>query len=237
MITFDKYHASGNHFIVFYRLNDIYANKERIRYLCRNDIIGADGIIYLLRINDRHLFRIFNRDGSEAVTCGNGLRIAAKILSKDEDKEISIYALDGEHMLKSHNDICSVSFKIPQVISSDSNHALINNGNLHEVNIVDEFDLKILKHDEKINHTQVKINSRTELELITDERGVGLTSSCGSASIATFRFLRLLGLVDQKVTIINKKGNLTLEEKQDTILSSGHSIFVYRGEFNDEIFE
>ena len=80
-ITFSKYHALGNDFIV------LDASRHRIArdrlpavataMCCRHTGVGADGIVYLAgsRKADRK-FDIYNADGGWAEKSGNGLRIA-----------------------------------------------------------------------------------------------------------------------------------------------------------------
>jgi len=56
---------------------------------------GADGIILILP-SDRHAFRmrIFNADGSEAETCGNGIRCFAKYVYEREMTRDTTFVID-----------------------------------------------------------------------------------------------------------------------------------------------
>jgi diaminopimelate epimerase len=89
-----KYHGLGNDYIVL-ALEDLTdpLTAERIKRICdRNLGVGADGIVLYEGIIDppnsngdicAPIFkvRIYNPDGSEAETSGNGLRIAARYLA------------------------------------------------------------------------------------------------------------------------------------------------------------
>ena len=83
-IPFSKYSGCGNDFILIN--NRDYAldlTEKTIKSLCdRNLGIGADGIILLENGREGSDFgmRIFNRDGSEAEMCGNGLRCLGQFI-------------------------------------------------------------------------------------------------------------------------------------------------------------
>ncbi len=61
--------------------------------------IGSDGLIIVDTKKEPHLMRIYNRDGSEAEMCGNGLRQAALFIrrnSKSYKKRFDIVNMAGE---------------------------------------------------------------------------------------------------------------------------------------------
>ena len=87
MINFTKMHGLGNDFICINRMNDenIIASEKMAsftRYICnRNFGVGADGVIFIdnSEIADCKM-TIYNRDGSQAEMCGNGIRCLVKYL-------------------------------------------------------------------------------------------------------------------------------------------------------------
>lgn len=86
-MEFVKMHGLGNDFILFPLLQEEIEEltPSKVHSLCRRSFgIGADGILLLLpperRENDYRM-RIFNRDGSEASMCGNGIRCFGHYLS------------------------------------------------------------------------------------------------------------------------------------------------------------
>lgn len=101
-IKFWKMHGLGNDYIVIDDRKELIKNpEEKARKLCRRRFsIGADGLILLQNpvYNDADLkMRIFNKDGSEAEMCGNGIRCAAKFcyeagISKKEELNIETKA-------------------------------------------------------------------------------------------------------------------------------------------------
>lgn len=84
MITFHKYHALGNDYVVLDpRDQAIDLTPERIKIIChRHYGIGSDGILLgpLPSQKAPYSIRIFNPDGSEAEKSGNGLRIFCRYL-------------------------------------------------------------------------------------------------------------------------------------------------------------
>ena len=100
-IILRKYHGVGNDYLIFDpKKNDVVLNERLIKQLCRRNIgVGADGILYGPLIEDKKIkVRIFNPDGSEAETSGNGVRIFAKYLkdaSYVQKKNFKLYTGNG----------------------------------------------------------------------------------------------------------------------------------------------
>ncbi len=82
-INFFKLHGLGNDYIVIdERKKQVIveeSKKDFAQKVCRRGFsAGADGVLYLKKHENEDLqMRIFNADGSEAESCGNGLRCAA----------------------------------------------------------------------------------------------------------------------------------------------------------------
>ena len=108
MVTFTKMHGLGNDYICINCLENILAeNKlpEIARYMCnRNFGIGADGLILVQESTIADIkMRIFNKDGSEAEMCGNGIRCFAKYVYDNRiiDKQsISIETKAGVKLIR-----------------------------------------------------------------------------------------------------------------------------------------
>lgn len=82
-IPFVKMHGLGNDFVYVDCLNRQIDNLSDLARTMssRHTGVGADGIIAILPSNVADCrMRIFNADGSEAQTCGNGLRCVAKYM-------------------------------------------------------------------------------------------------------------------------------------------------------------
>jgi diaminopimelate epimerase len=82
-LHFVKMHGCGNDYILIDCLKKRVANPSRLaRDMSQPHLgVGADGLILLLPSTRADLrMRIFNPDGSEAETCGNGLRCLGKYI-------------------------------------------------------------------------------------------------------------------------------------------------------------
>ncbi|CAM0116742.1 diaminopimelate epimerase [Rhabdochlamydiaceae symbiont of Dictyostelium giganteum] len=102
LLPFDKYHASGNDFIVMDDREERIAllGPSFILHLCdRREGIGADGVL-LLQNSSRANFRmrIFNADGKEASMCGNGLRSLTHFASRHKLMSTSLSIEIGDHI-------------------------------------------------------------------------------------------------------------------------------------------
>lgn len=82
-ITFIKMHGLGNNYIYLDLITHTYTLPpypqlaQRLADQSRG--IGSDGMILILPSDTADIFmRVFNKDGSEAENCGNGLRCVAK---------------------------------------------------------------------------------------------------------------------------------------------------------------
>ena len=77
-VSFVKYEAAGNDFVLIDDRASSFPVYDRslIQGLCHRRFgIGADGLILLSFDSDADFrMRVFNSDGSEAESCGNGLR-------------------------------------------------------------------------------------------------------------------------------------------------------------------
>lgn len=121
-IEFFKYHALENDFLVIdsdsieirkrkasersprLLLGSGKAFSRLVAALCnRHRGIGADGAMIYTRSRERFLMRLFNADGSEAEVSGNGLRILAHHIYRNQrsaKKAFMISSASGDHPVK-----------------------------------------------------------------------------------------------------------------------------------------
>lgn len=204
MFYFSKMQATGNDFIIIdYLENKLeYSYKLLAQFLCdRHYGVGSDGLLVIEKslIADIKM-RIFNKDGSEAEMCGNGIRCLAKyVYEKKIVKKETFYieTLAGIRKIKLNiegNTVISIEVemgtpifdlnKIP-VIYLENNYngkIHINNfdvypvsiGNPHAVcfvNDIDNFDVKKYgKMIEEYKYFPNKIN--VEFVEILDENKI-----------------------------------------------------------------
>ena len=103
MFFFSKMQATGNDFVIINYLEEKfqYSFKLLSEFLCdRHYGVGADGVIIIDKSQKCDFkMRIFNKDGSEAEMCGNGIRCLAKYVYEKElikEREFSIETMSGE---------------------------------------------------------------------------------------------------------------------------------------------
>ena len=107
MFSFTKMQATGNDFIILnYLENNLeYSYKLLAEFMCdRHYGVGADGLIIIEKseISDFKM-KIFNKDGSEAEMCGNGIRCFAKYVYENDltnKEEFKIETLAGIKTIK-----------------------------------------------------------------------------------------------------------------------------------------
>lgn len=98
---FLKIYGGGNDFIIFNCLErGIPSPPKAAKRLCsRRTGIGADQLLLIRKSRNAHFrMQIFNSDGSEAETCGNGLRAGMKFLQCNgltRAREIAFETLGG----------------------------------------------------------------------------------------------------------------------------------------------
>ena len=82
-VVLQRYHGLGNDYVVFDpNKNELELTPENVRLICnRNAGLGSDGVLEgpVLREGGMYV-KVWNPDGSESETSGNGVRIFAKYL-------------------------------------------------------------------------------------------------------------------------------------------------------------
>jgi diaminopimelate epimerase len=118
-LPFVKMEGLGNCYIFVEAASLRNLNLSKIaRQISNQSIgIGADGLIVLETGHSPHRMRIFNRDGSEAQMCGNGLRQAALYLKKYHFPKLNKFDITTEAGIFP-TEILSVKDKQSQVRAS-----------------------------------------------------------------------------------------------------------------------
>lgn len=209
-VTFAKYHANGNDFIVIdgqnsnVELSFLQSALEKVaQKLCDRRLgVGADGILLLKKLGENDLeLMVINSDGSMAQNCGNGLRIAALWFQKSFGSTcVNIKLAD-----RSYKATVEDEGKITVEMGLVSLKALLEQDWQYLGPKVQVFDAEIgnkhliiidanLRPQEAIKKIQSNysnwalfnvnfVNSQTRSSVVY-ERGVGFTKSCGSGAMA-----------------------------------------------------
>lgn len=203
-------HGTENDFVlIFDPLDEIHISGDEIRRVCdRVDGVGADGLIRIIKREDRWFMDYRNSDGSIAEMCGNGIRVMARYLVDRGHQDSGIFPIstrDGNKFLKvpDHGDI-SVNLgqvsQIPGDITVEQSGQIftgynIDVGNPHAVVFVDSLDeVGSLEnppvvepkdeYPEGVNVEFVEFLPDGELRMRVFERGSGETRSCGTGTCA-----------------------------------------------------
>lgn len=217
-ISFTKLSTLGNNYLIIDLLEQPYTriNWSQLAVKMTNASTGilSDGIILLSpsKVADVKM-TIYNKDGSHAKTCGNGLRLIGRYLM-----DIGLFNQDQLHVetdaniaiLTHEKDIITADLGMAhllieplKVLSSDTSYChpietpfgvifadMISMGNPHFIIYTDQdhhaFDEKIGEVSKRydVNVGLLTVINERELKLTTYERGAGFTGACGTNTAA-----------------------------------------------------
>jgi diaminopimelate epimerase len=210
MVSVTYGHGTNNDFVlVFDPENKILITPEQIKRICdRNNGIGSDGFIKIIKVNGAWFMDYSNSDGSVAEMCGNGIRVMARYLTDRGHQPSGIYAIntrDGRKFLSvpEDGDISVNMGKVTQVggevsvLHNSKNFSGFNIdvGNPHAVVFTNDLstvgELKSAPvvspentYPDGVNIEFVEILNDNEVNMRVFERGVGETQSCGTGTCA-----------------------------------------------------
>jgi diaminopimelate epimerase len=229
-LTFSKYQATGNDFILIdNRGGGITLSTEQIVKLCdRKFGIGADGLILIEpSATADFLVNYYNSDGSQSL-CGNGSRAAvhfAAELSLLKDKTV-FDAYDGKHEAELlPTGIVRLKMNDTKNLSTIGDTIFVNTGSPHAIRFVEALEtFPVFKEGEAIRYSKtfqphgtnvnfVELNADNTLFVRTYERGVeDETLSCGTGVTAAALAASVKGYTSP-VHIKTRGGDLSVEFK------------------------
>ena len=236
-MTYTKYSASGNDFVITHSFIEKDYTNDAIKLCNRTEGIGADGFVVIVPSSEADFKWLFyNSDGSDAAMCGNATRAVShyaftnNLVSSSEMK-----FLTGAGLIKSsvEGNIVETQLTAPKVVKEEFTEDgftwyLVDTGVPHLVTMVD--DLELYNHDlcakmrykynTNVNFAKVE---NSIIKVRTYERGVeGETLACGTGMAACFLRANELKLVDDSTFVYPKSGEqLTLSKKNSTIYFKG----------------
>ncbi len=260
-LPFTKMQGSGNDYVYVNGFEVTLKNpsKVAVNVSDRHFGIGSDGLIIILpsKIADVRM-QMFNADGSEGEMCGNGIRCVAKYAYEHNLTTKNPMVIETKSGNKTLNldikkgivESVTVDMGVPAVgsqsrISIDGKDILytpVSMGNPHAVIFqkpTDELLLgvgpQIERHRDFPNRTNVEFVapiSRKELEFRVWERGSGETLACGTGACAAVAAGIARGILDKKVTVHLKGGDLLIELREDShIYMTGPAAEVFSGTY------
>jgi diaminopimelate epimerase len=232
-MTFTKYDASGNSFVIFHTVDKKDYASLAVR-LCKEERV--DGLIVVVphMVYDFE-WLFYNNDGSTASMCGNGTRAVAHYAytNKIASNYMKFLTGAGEISGKVDGDVVETTMTEPielkkPFIQDELQWWHVDTGVPHLVTIVDDlekFDLKLCskmrnQYNANINFAKVKNGN---LLVRTYERGVeNETLACGTGMTACFLRALDLELIRNNIEVIPKSGEkLTLRKDDDNIYFKG----------------
>jgi diaminopimelate epimerase len=203
-------HGTHNDFVlVFDPMDEQSITTSQTAAICdRVDGIGADGLIRIIKRNEKWFMDYRNADGSLAEMCGNGIRVMARYLVERGHQSEGIFAIDTrdgvKHLRVPLKD--DISVNMGQVtdegesITVGTNGQMWNGynisvGNPHAVVFVEDINQvgELLQapvvrpqgsYPEGVNVEFVQITGENEISMRVYERGSGETQSCGTGTCA-----------------------------------------------------
>lgn len=242
------YEGLGNMFILCSGYEDIdysaLAEKECAEYSC-------DGLIVFREENDK--MEIYNKDGSRASMCGNGIRCLVQYLW-DSGKKRDRYLINTDSGIRSlgicseNPFVCEVNLGTPKLIKElnevssveiEQKHVYFNSLFLttYQVIVMVEdisnpeifsFGKKIFEHplfQGKCNITFCELVDVKSIRTRTYERGVGFTLSCGTGAAAAAYICHLLYNLSDRIDVEVPTGRMTVTLR-DQVYLKGSSSFI-----------
>lgn len=259
-------HAAGNDYVY---IRDQDYETERLAYLSRifsdrRKGIGGDGLICVKKLDENAIrMRIFNSDGSEGATCGNGMRCAALFAAKylgSRRNELTVKAKAGDYPVRLLFDgkevIAEADFDEPReifggeklfkalspFIKIDKNKIFaVNAGNDHLVAVGGEFNAEIYAKAafrsglfaDGVNAEVISFCGN-DIKVSVFERGSGYTLSCGSGAVASaFALKKITGRTE--FTLKMPGGDLSVKLSDKIATLKGEINEVFTGNIDYEI--
>ncbi len=235
-ISFVKMVAAGNDFIVIkLPLSSGVALNKLARSMCNRKYgVGADGVLFMQRSSAADTrMRIFNPDGSEAESCGNGLRCLARYYQDLKSRprgELSIETRAGLVQAKTNGDSVRIRLTDPRNIRLDIPLKVerrklkvnfINTGVPHVVIFVEGLSGldplrigRIIRYHRSFAPRGTNVNfaevmNKDSIRLRTYERGVeDETLACGTGSAASALIFALKTNAVGRINVHTQSGEI-----------------------------
>lgn len=235
-MTYTKYSASGNDFVIFHTLKKEDFSQKAVELCNRTEGIGADGLIALVPHSTYDFEWLFyNSDGSHASMCGNGTRACAHYAVTNDlaSNDLTFLTGAGTISCEVRDNVVQTQLTQPEVIKESFEEEgftwwLVDTGVPHLVTIVEDLNVydKMLsrrmreKYNANVNFAKIE---NGKIYVRTYERGVeDETLACGTGMAACFLRAYNLELVQEVAYVYPKsQEELTLSKSGDTLLFKG----------------
>lgn len=259
IISFNKYHGTGNDFIIIDNRSLFFdkKNTKLIADMCsRRFGIGADGLILLENHKDYDFEMVyFNADGNESTMCGNGGRCIVAFAKKLNiiNSKANFEAIDGFHTA-TINENFEVDLQMKNVDDMEilNGDFVLDTGSPHYVKMVKSFPENFVEQARAIRNSApfvkvginvnfVKTLEATKVEIRTFERGVeDETYACGTGCVASALSIMKQNDSVSDIHLTTKGGNIRVSAKNNgksftDVWLFGPTKFVFEGVYKSNI--
>ncbi len=259
-LEYFKGNGTKNDFVIIEDLNDkVEISPQQIQAICdRKTGIGADGILKVVKKENKFFMDYRNSDGTVAEMCGNGARVFALYLITKKlvnDEKFTILTRTGDIDINFINKN-EISVTMKKAVLRENRVDVLNNNqvykaigvdapNPHAVVFVDDLseigDLKIApsispseEFKDGVNVEFVKKINDGHAAMRVFERGSGETLSCGTGACAVAAVLNELSLTKiHEFQIDVQGGTLFIEFDKDKMIMTGPAVLENSGILND----
>lgn len=249
-IAFSKYEGAGNDFILIDDRSPFFDPSWVPKICDRRFGVGADGVILLQKSATADFrMRIFNQNGTEAESCGNGLRCLGMFIS-DLGFSRKLY------FIEIHDRVVQLSFKqdFVRILMGESKslqlHLPTSFGPVHFIDTGVPHAVFFMEHvrsapieslgpflrhhplfgSKGANANLAELQLDGTIYVRTFERGVeGETFSCGTGACAVAAVARTLYKLVDPIKIVFLGGILEISFLGDEIAMSGPANRVFTG--------
>ncbi len=235
-MTYTKYSASGNDFIIFHTFIEKDYSKEAIELCNRTEGIGADGFVALVPSKQADFKWLFyNCDGSEASMCANATRAVGHYAYNNglASKKMNFLTKAGLIEAEVGDNVVQTQMTKPMLIKEEFEQEglfwyLIDTGVPHLVTLTDDLNkynhalCEKMRYEYNANVNFAKVEDG-RIYVRTYERGVEAeTLACGTGMVACFLRALELGLVSNKAFVYPKS-------KEELIISKVDEEIYFKG--------
>lgn len=209
------YEGCGNRFLIDEEMISIEKISEN----------NCDGFLYYHSKTNE--IEVYNKDGSYALCCINGLRCVYHYLYDQGKVEKEMNLKIGQQsflltLVSKKPFICTVTCKLPMIYKN-----FVDIGNSHFICLgQNEKEAEDLSKRYDCNVSFIEVKNTNQISCRTYERGVGFTKSCGSGACASAFYCMENKLCYEIVEVIQDGGILVVEKKNHQMKVTGRSDFI-----------
>jgi len=199
-----------------------------VKQVCDRHLgIGADQLLVLEKHRQADaLMLIYNSDGSQAASCGNGLRCVAEYLMAIPSQDNVTIAL-ADRIVQGKRTVRGVQVNMGKAVIEQVTPQFtdVNIGNAHRI----YFEGEALCPSRNVEIVSSWNQSEAIIRII--ERGSGETMACGSGACATAMAVWDKSGSDETLIIHMAGGDVFVSKLNEELYLEGEVSFVFNGEY------